>query len=74
MKEAAEKHLQSKNKENEQPVVHQIDKLEDIVMEMLVTADNRYLLLSFKGKPRLELWDLYRTPSPMCVQRYSGYQ
>ena len=43
-------------------------------MEMLVTADNRYLLLSFKGKPRLELWDLFRTPSPMCVQRYSGYE
>jgi WD40 repeat protein len=36
-------------------------------MEMLVTGDGRFLLLSFKGKPRLELWDLTKPPIPMCV-------
>ena len=40
---------------------------------MEVSNDGRYLLLSFKT-PRLELWDLTRSPSPMCVQRYTGYK
>lgn len=66
-KQSLEYHQKSREKENEQAQVHHINKFDDIVMEMEITRDGRYLLLSFKGKPRLELWDLFRTPTPMCV-------
>ena len=67
----------SKNKDTEQPSIHHISKYaetkEDTAMEMEVSNDGKYLLLSFKT-PRLELWDLTRCPSPICVQRYTGYR
>ena len=82
---SVEKHNKSKSKDSAQPPVHLIDKLDGIVMEMLLSPCKKYILLNIKKpntvtnnqadyQPRLELWDLERVPLPQRVQSYYGYE
>ena len=52
-------------------MVHHIDKVDDTIMEMVISPCGNFLLLNTK-KPRLELWDLRITPVPQCIQRYNS--
>ena len=72
--QCVEKHNKSNNKDCTQPGVHLIDKLDGVIMEMLLSPCKRYILLNIRKpnvissstdyQPRLELWDLQRVPLP----------
>ena len=49
--------------------MHHIDKIDDTIMEMVLSPCGNQLLINLK-KPRLELWDLRSVPVPQCITRF----
>lgn len=71
LKEITANHLKGNEKGQNQAIVHHIDKIDDTIMEMVISPCGNLLLLVLK-KPRLELWDLRTTPNPLCIQRFNS--
>ncbi len=66
LRSSKETHQKHKLREKEQQIVHKLENLDEKIMGMVLSTCGRYLLLNVE-KPRLELWDLTKIPTPKCV-------